>query len=234
MKKRALSLLAALILGLLLLPLTASTAYAEDYDRILSYTIVAEPNVEDGSITFTAAFNWKTLEELPYDPSHTDTENRALKIGIPNGAIREVKILSGDIEHLTNDNSFMYIFMDHTCAAGETFSFSYSWVQEYMYTLGEDGSVIYDYTPGWFDGAKTDKMMLAWKDPAGMTSTISASTSNNSLWSRDGGAFMGKNLGHGHKINVQVRYDSWPTALEAAHSIGPGPSGRRSRRRCRR
>ena len=41
----------------------------------------------------------------------------------------------------------------------------YSCVQEYMYILGDNGEVTYDYTPGWFTSARVDSMTLTWHDP---------------------------------------------------------------------
>lgn len=62
----------------------------------------------------------------------------------------------------------MYVYFNRDYDDGETFRFSYSWIQEYMYTLGADGSVEYVYTPGWFSEARVGQMTLTWHDPAGV------------------------------------------------------------------
>mgnify|MGYP003288884814 CR=1 FL=1 len=147
MKKKLLSLLMSLLLVAVLFPAAVQTAWAKDYDHILSYRVDVTPNVEDGSLAIRLDFRWEALEDLPA----ANSQQGGVKIGIPNGSIRELTALSGDIADIQNDNSYVYIDFTHDFRAGEVFSFSYSWVQEYMYTL--DGSTVrYEYTPGWFDG----------------------------------------------------------------------------------
>ena len=135
--------LLALALGLVLALSLTVTAWA-DYDYIDRYDVTVTPNTEDGSLTITVSLTWTALEELPY--------GQELKIGVPNGTLREETALSDNIERLEFDNSYMYVYLDRAYDDGETFSFAYSWVQEYMYTL-DGGTVAYDYTPGWFDEA---------------------------------------------------------------------------------
>ena len=62
-----------------------------------------------------------------------------------------MKALSDNIADIQNDNSYAYVDFTQGYKAGQEFDFSFSWVQEYMYTLN-NGEVAYDYTPGWFDG----------------------------------------------------------------------------------
>ena len=134
------------ILLLTVLAALCCTAIAwADYDYIDRYDVDVLPNTDDGSLTITVSLTWTALEELPY--------GQELKIGIPNGSIREETALTDNIERLAFDNSYMYVYLDRGYEAGETFTFAYSWVQEYMYTL-EGNTVSYDYTPGWFDEAK--------------------------------------------------------------------------------
>ena len=56
------------------------TAWA-DYDYIDRYDVDVLPNTDDGSLTITVSLTWTALEELPY--------GQELKIGVPNGSIRE-------------------------------------------------------------------------------------------------------------------------------------------------
>jgi len=205
MKKRVSRLLAALLVCLLLLPAAAQTAWAQDYDEIVSYDITVRPNTEDGSLAFLVAFEWKALEELPH--------GQELKIGIPNGSIREVQPITDNIEKLDFDNSYMYVYMDQKYKKGETFQFSYAWVQEYMYTLGSDGSVIYEYTPGWFDEIRVDHMSLTWQDPAGVSGSAVWSADDASLWRAENGVLVGTDLPYGSQVHLTATYPSWPTEL---------------------
>ena len=136
-------------LHILLLTLLAAacftvTAWA-DYDYIEQYGVMVTPNTEDGSLLITVKLEWTPLEELPY--------GQELKIGVPNGSARDEEALTDNIERLSFDNSYMYVYLDRAYRQGETFTFSYRWVQEYMYTLSGN-TVTFDYTPGWFDEAR--------------------------------------------------------------------------------
>lgn len=210
MKKRFSAVVTALLVCLLLLPATVRTAYAKDYDEIVSYDITVQPNTEDGSLLFVASFDWKALEELPY--------GQELKIGVPNGSIREEKALTDNIERLDFDNSYMYVYLTQKYKSGETFHFAYSWVQEYMYTLGSDGSVTYDYTPGWFDEARVDHMTLTWQDPAGLSGSASWYADDASCWTVENGMLVGADLPHGSQVHLTATYPSWPTELSWENS----------------
>jgi hypothetical protein len=199
-------LLAALLLCLLAAPLSTVTAHAADYDEIVDYRISVVPNTEDGSLNITVDLTWKALEELPY--------GQELKIGVPNGSIRDEKALTDNIERLDFDNSYMYVYLDRAYGEDEVFQFSYSWVQEYMYTLSEDGrGVTYDYTPGWFDEAVVDRMELTWQDPAGVSGTLNVSADHSSRWTTSGRTLVGENLPHGSQIHVTAAYPDWPAQL---------------------
>ena len=95
----------------------------------------------------------------------------------------------------------------HGYDAGEEFSFSFSWVQEYMYRLN-GGAVVYDYTPGWFDGILVDEMTLTWHDPAGVTGEASDGTTQNGAH-----VLTASNMDYGDKLSLAVTYSNWPTQL---------------------
>ncbi len=208
--------LTAPVLALLAAACLTVTAWA-DYDYIDRYDVAVIPNTEDGSLSITAALTWTALEELPY--------GQELKIGVPNGSIREETALTDNIESLSYDNSYMYVYLDRACDAGETFTFTFSWVQEYMYRL--DGSAVtYDYTPGWFDEARIGQMTLTWQDPAGLTGdfTDSTITGADSVTVQNGLTVAASDLDYGYKMNVQVRYTGWPTQLPEENSTDYLPS----------
>lgn len=202
-------------LHILLLTLLAAlcctvTAWA-DYDYIDRYDVTAAPNTDDGSLTITVSLTWTALEELPY--------GQELKIGVPNGSIREETALTDNIERLSFDNSYMYVYLDRAYDQGETFTFSYRWVQEYMYTLDGD-TVSYDYTPGWFDEAKMGGMALTWIDPDGLTGDFSDGTITGAddVTLAGGLTVTASDLDYGYQMNVRVRYTDWPTVLSADNS----------------
>lgn len=85
-----------LLLALLTALCCTVTAWA-DYDYIDRYDVTAAPNVDDGSLTITVDLTWTALEELPY--------GQELKIGVPNGSVRDEEALTDNIERLSFDNS---------------------------------------------------------------------------------------------------------------------------------
>lgn len=203
MKKTLRAVFACLVLCLLL-PLTALRAEAAEYDHIRYCGIQVQPNTEDGSLYMKATFEWEAVEELPY--------GQELKIGIPNGSIRDVTALTDNIESLDFDNSYLYVYLTEGYDAGQVFTFSYSWVQEYMYTLDGDGGVRYDYTPGWFDEISIDRMELQWHDPTGAASELTMNGEGGD-WQMSDGVIVGTELPYGAQVHVTAAYPDWPTAL---------------------
>lgn len=205
MKKKLLSVFVCLMLCLLLLPLAAQRAEAQEYDHIREYDVTVQANAEDGSLTITADFEWEAVEAFPY--------GEKLKIGIPNGSIRDVTPLTDNIERLDYDNSYMYVYPNTGYDDGEVFHFAFSWTQEYMYTLGEDGSVTYEYTPGWFDEISIDRMQLRWFNPEGVTAESVVADYDEGEWEKEGKAMVGTGLPYGAKVTLTAVYTDWPNEL---------------------
>lgn len=173
------------------------TAFAQDLDRIESYAVDVTPNTQDGSLRIQVTLEWTVLAEGPVS---------WVKIGVPNGSIRQEQALTDNIDRLSFDNSYMYVYFDRDYNDGETFRFSYSWVQEYMYAL-EGDTVSYDYTPGWFDEARVGQMTLTWHDPAGVDGAGSdGQTGGDHVLAQT-------DLAHGQQMSFTVHYDGWPTQL---------------------
>ena len=207
--KKLCTLLSVLALCLCLSLALTNTAYAGDLDLIEQYDVTVTPNADDGSLRIRVDFQWKVLEQGPVE---------WLQIGIPNGSIRDVEALTDNIASLDFDNSFMYVYFNRGYRDGEVFNFSYAWTQEYMYTLGADGSVTFDYTPGWFDEARIQTMSLTWNTPAGLSSGTVKFSFTDGQWedlSAQKGypLYVGRNLGHGAQLNMVATYNSWPTQL---------------------
>ena len=217
-----------LLLVLLAAVCFTATAWA-DYDYIEQYGVMVTPNTEDGSLLITVKLEWTPLEELPY--------GQELKIGVPNGSIRDVAALTDNIERLDFDNSYMYVYLDRAYEANETFSFAYSWVQEYMYQLSTNGViedydnihydyVNYDYTAGWFDEARIGQMTLVWNDPEGLTGRLESTgtASGEFVRSEDKLICTAEDLGYGETMGVSARYENWPVQLSVENSLDNLPS----------
>ena len=101
----------------------------------------------------------------------------------------------------------MYVYFNRDYDDGETFRFSYSWIQEYMYTLGAAGSVEYIYTPGWFNEARVGQMTPDLARPGGVDGVDSLGNTGG-----DHVAVL-TDLDHSQQLDFTVRYDSWPAQL---------------------
>lgn len=205
-----------LLLALLTALCCTVTAWA-DYDYIDRYDVTAAPNVDDGSLTITVDLTWTALEELPY--------GQKLEIGVPNGSVRDEEALTDNIERLSFDNSYMYVYLDRAYRQGETFTFSYRWVQEYMYTLSGN-TVTFDYTPGWFDEARVGEMTLKWIDPAGLIGDLTAAADAGGTAAPQTGmmTITASDLGYGETMGVHAVYTDWPTVLSSDNSAVNAPN----------
>ena len=207
MKKTICRALLCLLLAACLLPLTARTAHADQIqdeikDEIVNYQVDVTPNTEDGSLAIQVTLDWKPLKDLPA----TNPQGGA-KVGIPNGAIREMTALTDNIQSIDHDNSYAHIDFTQSYDANETFHFAFRWVQEYMYTLSDSGAVSYDYTPGWFDSAPVDVMTLTWHDPASVAGVGSDGQTGGDH------VLTASNMKPGDRLNFTVEYASWPSTL---------------------
>lgn len=79
------------------------TAFAQDLDRIESYAVDVTPNTEDGSLRIQVTLEWTVLAEGPVS---------WVKIGVPNGSIRQEQALTDNIDRLSFDNSYMYVYFN--------------------------------------------------------------------------------------------------------------------------
>jgi len=131
----------------------------------------------------------------------------------------------------------MYVYLDRAYEANETFSFAYSWVQEYMYQLSTNGViedydnvrydyVNYDYTAGWFDEARIGQMVLVWNDPEGLTGRLESTGTASAEFVRSGDKLIctAEDLGYGETMGVSARYENWPVQLSEENSLDNIPS----------
>lgn len=210
---RTLAALCTLCLALTLIAgAAAPAAFADsgDLDEIERYDLTVTPQ-NDGSLAITAVIDWKVLDSTSEGPLEW------VQIGIPNEKASEIKALTDTISDIYADGTYLHITFDRSYQAGETVHFSCSWLQSYMYTLGSDGSVSYDYTPGWFDSANVKEMSITWKAVSVQPSSAAAPNAQSFTGFADAASgdavASASDLAHGQKLNMQVTYPSWPTAL---------------------
>ena len=127
MKRNYFALLClALLCALFVTPALAD----EPTDEILNYDITAEV-LDDGTVRLDYHIDWKVLRD----------DIGALEwvtVGIPNGEYRSIDAGSDSIDRIgySSDNgSAVRIDFDRAYHAGETVSFDFTVVQDYMYQM---------------------------------------------------------------------------------------------------
>lgn len=132
---------------------------AADLDEILEYTIWIEPEA-DGSLDMTYHIKWKVLDSTSEGPLTW------VKIGIPNEYVEEITSNSDcidNIEYLDDGGDYVRIDLDRSYYAGEELDIDFSIHQHRMYQENETNAMRnYTFTPGWFDEAKVDNLMIFW------------------------------------------------------------------------
>ena len=214
--RRAAAAALALLFALAALALFAPKAYADsgDLDEIQNYRVDVTPDT-DGSLAIVVTVDWLVLDSTSEGPLEW------VQIGVPNEAAENFTALTDTISNVYRDGEYAHITFDRSYSAGEVVHFSYSWTQPYMYTLGEDGSVRYDYTPGWFDNANVDSMQLTWHYNGVAPSGINASATGKSDGQELDDAFVlssRETLAHSDTMTVSMEYASWPATLDAGMS----------------
>ena len=152
--------LALALVCLLLAAALVCPALADDpTDEILNYEIAAEVN-DDGTVTLTYHIDWEVLRD---DIGALEW----ITVGIPNGEYVSIDALSDTIREIgysTENGSSVRIDFAKSYYAGETVSFDFQVVQDYMYQMNlfEEGQTAYVFTPGWFDGIAVDALTVRW------------------------------------------------------------------------
>ena len=156
MKKKFFCLLAAVcLLALALAPAAGAAAYL---DEIESYSVAVTLR-DDGSADLVYDIRWKVLDSSSEGPLEW------AKVGVPNQNIDELTALSGSIRRIRpydEGGSYVRLDLDRSYYAGETVQLQFSLHATHLYEVNEDGSVNYEFTPGWFDAAETGVLELTW------------------------------------------------------------------------
>ena len=153
-------LFALLLLAALLTALCAAPGHAADpTDEILNYDITADVQ-DDGTVYLRYHIDWKVLRD---DIGALEW----ITVGIPNGEYVSIESLSetiGSIGYSSENGSSVRIDFDRAYRAGETVSFDFRVVQDYMYSvdLFQDEMTSYVFTPGWFDEIAVDNLTIRW------------------------------------------------------------------------
>ena len=208
--------LAVLLPVLFLLSLLAVPARADsgDLDRINAYTVTVDPRA-DGSADITYDIDWEVIGGSADEPLSW------VKIGLANSHVDEFENLTPEtvsgVRSQTEDGNtfaritFVYRYYEPVYAAQSgqqsQVHFSFRVHQSHLYTLSEDGTASYNFTPGWFDDLCVEQLTIRWKAADGMTADTDTVEDGYYVW--DFGA-----LDHGEKATVRVQV---PASVTAAY-----------------
>ncbi len=139
----------------------ASAAYG--LDEIKDYIVTVTVN-DDATLNIRYHIDWLVLDSVIEGPLEW------VRVGIPNSHCLSYEIISTDTIReleIVNDYPEVYARIDfkRSYKAGETVSFEFSIVQDYMYEVDKlaEGETVYEFTPGWFDEIEVNRLTLEWK-----------------------------------------------------------------------
>ncbi len=216
--------LAALLAALLLCLMTALAAradgqtlapYAEpgDMDYIRDYIVTVDLR-EDGSADITYDIDWQVIAGDKTD--HLTW----VKIGLANAHVDSLTPLTdtiSDLQYSDEGGSYAQVvfarrYYSPAVAAengGESsVRFAFSVHQSHLFTLNDDGTASFSFTPGWFDDLSVGNMQIRWRNGEGFVADNTRVEGDYLIW--DFGA-----LTHGQAARAHVTV---PVTCAAAFS----------------
>lgn len=216
--------LAALLAALLLCLMTALAVradgetlapYAEpgDMDYIRDYIVTVDLR-EDGSADITYDIDWQVIAGDKTD--HLTW----VKIGLANAHVDSLTPLTdtiSDLQYSGEGGSYAQVifarrYYSPAVAAengGESsVRFAFSVHQSHLFTLNDDGTASFSFTPGWFDDLSVGNMQIRWRNGEGFVADNTRVEGDYLIW--DFGA-----LTHGQAARAHVTV---PVTCAAAFS----------------
>lgn len=195
--------LIGLILALVMLFSCATTAFAagDPLDEIQKYRIEIDM-LDNGNAEITYTLDWKVLD------SDSEGPLEYLFVGVPNRHIDEITALSDNIKSIeytsSSDNGsghFVRIDFHRSYYKDEEFTFAFKINQGYLYTLNDDNTVTFGFTPGWFDNIAIKDLTVLWNGNYVVSSNSQSTDENNRLvWQTS------LEAGESEKISCEVVY----------------------------
>ena len=170
-----------------------------DLDLIHDYIITVDPNFEDGSLHIKISIKWEVLNSSSEGPLEW------VKIGVPNYHVYNLKKLTSNIKKIkyySDSGSFIRIDFINRYYAGKVVDFEFEFDIDHMYHLYND-TVVYDYSPGYFDEIKVNNCALKWNNKD--VSIIE--TGNLEYKAEDGYYVLNSPLAHSETIRINTTYN---------------------------
>ena len=207
MKIRKIVSLLALSL-FLILPLLSLPAQAAELDEILLYEITVDVN-DDATLRMRYHIDWKVLDSTSEGPLSW------VEIGVPNSHILSADGLSSAVKKIRESGSCVRIDLDRDYYAGEVADIEFEITQDYMYQVDcfTDGETVYQFTPGWFDDIRVDKLVIRWNSRAVLSQSPAC------ILADDGYCTWTTSLDKGETFGVVVTYPNDAYGFDVSKTI---------------
>ena len=178
--------------------------YADDgdLDYIPDYFVTVDLR-EDGSADIVYDITWQVI-----DGDQTDYLSW-VKIGLPNAYAEDLTPLTdtiSDLQYTGDGGSYAKVVFARRYYSPEVAAqnggesrvrFAFSVHQSHLFTLNDDGTATFEFTPGWFDDLVVEHMQVRWRSGDGFVADNSSEEDGYLIWE------FGP-MGHGQSANIHV------------------------------
>ena len=178
--------------------------YADDgdMDYIPDYLVTVDLRA-DGSADITYDITWQVI-----GGDQTDYLSW-VKIGLPNAYAEDLTPLTdtiSDLQYSGDGGSYAKVVFARRYYAPEVAAknggesrvrFAFSVHQSHLFSLGDDGTATFEFTPGWFDDLVVEHMQVRWRSGDGFVADNSSEEDGYLIWE------FGP-MGHGQSANIHV------------------------------
>ena len=178
--------------------------YADDgdMDYIPDYFVTVDLR-EDGSADIVYDITWQVI-----DGDQTDYLSW-VKIGLPNAHAEDLTPLTdtiSDLQYTGDGGSYAKVVFARRYYSPEVAAqnggesrvrFAFSVHQNHLFTLNDDGTATFEFTPGWFDDLVVEHMQVRWRSGDGFVADNSSEEDGYLIWE------FGP-MGHGQSANIHV------------------------------
>ena len=178
--------------------------YADDgdLDYIPDYFVTVDLR-EDGSADIVYDITWQVI-----DGDQTDYLSW-VKIGLPNAYAEDLTPLTdtiSDLQYTGDGGSYAKVVFARRYYSPEVAAqnggesrvrFAFSVHQNHLFTLNDDGTATFEFTPGWFDDLVVEHMQVRWRSGDGFVADNSSEEDGYLIWE------FGP-MGHGQSANIHV------------------------------
>lgn len=178
--------------------------YADDgdLDYIPDYLVTVDLR-EDGSADIVYDITWQVI-----GGDQTDYLSW-VKIGLPNAHAEDLTPLTdtiSDLQYTGDGGSYAKVVFARRYYSPEVAAqnggesrvrFAFSVHQNHLFTLNDDGTATFEFTPGWFDDLVVEHMQVRWRSGDGFVADNSSEEDGYLIWE------FGP-MGHGQSANIHV------------------------------